>query len=317
MTSGPGVVAAGARTLWLPPDADRTALGRLPAGVTELAWGQAAPYVAFVVLPPPSREEFAALLPSMTSLDVVQTLNAGVDWVPALPSGVRLCNAGGVHDGPVAEWVVAVMLADAKRLPHFLESQLAGRWDDTGNLAFGDGVPARDLSGSRVLIIGHGSIGRAVAARLAAFGCEVVGISRRERADTRPMSDLPALLPTVDVVVLLAPATPETHHLVDAAFLAAMKPGSLLVNAARGALVDHDELLAALRGGQVRAALDATDPEPLPDGHPLWSAPGALITPHVAGSSARWLVRAYTLVGEQIRRWAAGTELRNIRDSGY
>lgn len=305
------------RTVWLPPDADRAALGELPSDLVETAWGRSPAEVSFVVLPPPARGEFAALLPAMSSLDVVQTLNAGVDWVPPLPSGVRLCNASGVHDGPVAEWVLAVILADAKRLRHFVDQQRAGHWDETANLAFAHGIPARDLDGSRALVIGHGSIGRAVAARLAPFGCEVVGVARRQRPDSRPLSDLPSLLPPADIVILLAPATPHTRGLVDAAFLAAMKPGALLVNAARGALVDHEALLTALHAGRIRAALDATDPEPLPDGHPLWSAPGAFITPHVAGSSAHWQARAYALVGEQIRRWAAGEPLLNVRDAGY
>jgi phosphoglycerate dehydrogenase-like enzyme len=280
-------------------------------------WGDGPEEVAFVVLPPPGRQAFSDLLPRMARLEVVQLLNAGVDWVPALPAGVRLCNGSGVHDGPVAEWVVAVILAMEKRLPHFVDRQREGRWDATANLAFADGVPARDVSGARVLIVGHGSIGRAVAVRLAAFGADVTGVARRERADTRPLPELPDLLPDADVVVLLAPATDETRGLVDAAFLDRMKDGALLVNAARGSLVDTDALTAAARAGRVRAALDATDPEPLPDGHPLWSTPGILVTPHVAGSSAHWQDRAYALVGDQLRRWAAGEPLRNVRDAGY
>jgi phosphoglycerate dehydrogenase-like enzyme len=280
-------------------------------------WGDGPEEVAFVVLPPPGRQAFSDLLPRMARLEVVQLLNAGVDWVPTLPAGVRLCNGSGVHDGPVAEWVVAVILAMEKRLPHFVDRQREGRWDATANLAFADGVPARDVSGARVLIVGHGSIGRAVAVRLAAFGADVTGVARRERADTRPLPELPDLLPDADVVVLLAPATDETRGLVDAAFLDRMKDGALLVNAARGSLVDTDALTAAARAGRVRAALDATDPEPLPDGHPLWSTPGILVTPHVAGSSAHWQDRAYALVGDQLRRWAAGEPLRNVRDAGY
>ncbi len=305
------------RVVWLPADADDQAIGPLPDTVARQPWGDRAGDVGFVVVAPTARTRFAAELGSLTSLDVVQTLNSGVDWLPPLPAGVRLCNASGVHDAPVAEWVVAVVLADAKRLPHFVDAQRAGRWDHTANLAFADGIPARDLAESRALIIGHGSIGRAVADRLRAFGVEVVGVARRQRADTHSLAEIPALLPHADVVVLLAPATPATHHLVDAAFLAAMKPGALLVNAARGSLVDHDALLDTLRGGRIRAALDATDPEPLPDDHPLWSAPGVLVTPHVAGSSAHWQRRAYTLVGDQIRRWATGAALLNVREGGY
>lgn len=305
------------RRVWLPEGARRQAVGDLPADLDMRGWGDGPEEVAFVVLPPPGRQAFSDLLPRMARLEVVQLLNAGVDWVPALPAGVRLCNGSGVHDGPVAEWVVAVILAMEKRLPHFVDRQREGRWDATANLAFADGVPARDVSGARVLIVGHGSIGRAVAVRLAAFGADVTGVARRERADTRPLPELPDLLPDADVVVLLAPATDETRGLVDAAFLDRMKDGALLVNAARGSLVDTDALTAAARAGRVRAALDATDPEPLPDGHPLWSTPGILVTPHVAGSSAHWQDRAYALVGDQLRRWAAGEPLRNVRDAGY
>jgi phosphoglycerate dehydrogenase-like enzyme len=292
-------------------------MGALPGSLDLRPWGEEPGTVAFVVLPPPARREFADLVPRMTALRVVQTLNAGIDWVPALPDGVLLCNGSGVHDGPVAEWVVAVILAMEKRLPHFVDQQRAGHWDETANLAFADGIPANDIAGARVLIVGHGSIGRAVAARLEPFGAEVVGLARRRRDDTRPLTDLPALLPTADVVVLLAPATDETRGMVDAAFLARMKHGALLVNGARGSLVDQDALLSAAREGRVRAALDATDPEPLPDGHPLWSTPGVLVTPHVAGSSAHWQDRAYALVGDQLRRWAAGEPLLNVRDAGY
>lgn len=304
-------------TVWLPEGAHREAMGTLPQSLEIRAWGDSPEDVAFVVLPPPARQRFAELVPSMSRLRVVQTLNAGIDWVPPLPQGVALCNASGVHDGPVAEWVVAVILAMEKRLPHFVDQQRAAHWDETANLAFADGIPANDVAGSRVLVVGHGSIGRAVAARLAPFGAEVIGLARRERVDTRPLSDLPDLLPTADVVVLLAPATDETRGMVDTAFLDRMKEGALLVNGARGSLIDHDALMAAARSGRVRAALDATDPEPLPDEHPLWSTPGVLVTPHVAGSSAHWQDRAYALVGDQLRRWAAREPLLNVRDSGY
>ena len=303
--------------VWLPPGVDPAALGPLPAAVQLVPWGTRAAEVQVVVLDPGLRAQLVDALPSLTALRVVQTLNAGVDWVPPLPDGVRLCNSGTVHDGPVAEWVVAVLLAVEKRLPHYLHEQRGGRWDPSGNLAFADGVPAGDLAGATVLVVGHGSIGRAVQVRLEPFGTRVVGVARRAREGVHPVAGLPSLLPDADAVVLLTPLTPETRGLVDAAFLARMRPRALLVNAARGALVDTGALLAALQEGRVRAALDATDPEPLPEGHPLWSAPGCLITPHVAGSSAHWRARAYALVGEQLRRLAAGAPPAHVRDQGY
>ena len=303
--------------VWLPPGVGPGDLGAVPEQVELLPWGEQPQDVHVVVLDPGLRAGLADALPSLTALRVVQTLNAGVDWVPALPRGVLLCNSGTVHDGPVAEWVVAVLLAVGKRLPHYLAEQAAGRWDRSGNLAFADGVPADELATSTVLVVGHGSIGRALAARLDPFGTRVVGVARRPRPGVRPVEELPDLLPGADAVVLLAPLTEQTRGMVDARFLAAMRPAAVLVNASRGALVDSAALLDALHAGRVRAVLDSTDPEPLPDGHPLWSAPGCLVTPHVAGSSAHWRARASALVGAQLRRIASGERPEHVRDQGY
>ncbi|MFI0406705.1 2-hydroxyacid dehydrogenase [Actinomadura sp. 3N508] len=302
----------------VPADAGTDAMGPLPDGVELAVLGTGVPAKAeFCVLGPPDGDRFAEILPELTALKVVQTLSAGIDRVPELPAGVTLCNAGGVHDGPVAEWIIGVILAMNKDLPHYLERQRAGEWDTAGNTAFSGAAGAADLAEQHVLIVGHGSIGRALHDRLAPFGTKVTGIARHPRDGVLGPDDLPRLLPGADVIVLLAPLTAETKGMVDAAFLAAMRPGALLVNAARGALVQTPALLGALRAGRVRAALDATDPEPLPPGHPLFSAPGALITPHVAGSSEHWRDRAYRMVGDQLRRYAAGEPLANVRRHGY
>ncbi|MBW8485859.1 2-hydroxyacid dehydrogenase [Actinomadura parmotrematis] len=302
----------------LPGDAPPDALGPLPGGVELAVLDREAPAATeFCVLDPRLRDRFAAVLPELTGLKVVQTLNAGVDWVPKLPDGVTLCNSGTVHDGPVAEWIVAVLLATNKELPRYLDRQRAGEWDAAGNTAHAAGPGSADLAEQHVLVIGHGSIGRALERRLVPFGTRVTGVALHPRDGVHGPDELPDLLPQADAVVLLAPATDRTRGMVDAAFLDRMRPGALLVNAARGALVDTGALLDALRAGRVRAALDATDPEPLPAGHPLWSAPGALITPHVAGSSAHWRGRAYRMVGEQIRRHAAGEPLAHVRRHGY
>lgn len=288
--------------------AELTAAGPLPA---------AAARAEFCVLDPRQRDRFASVLPELTGLRVVQTLNAGIDWVPPLPVGVLLCNSGTVHDGPVAEWIIAVMLAMAKNLPHYLDRQRTGDWDASGNTALADGAGAGELSQQGVLIVGYGSIGRALARRLEAFGTAVTGVARHPRPGVPGPEALPRLLPGADVVVLLAPATEQTRGMVDARFLGAMRPGALLVNASRGSLVDTGALLEALRSGRVRAVLDSTDPEPLPAGHPLWSAPGLLITPHVAGSTAHWRGRAWRMVADQMRRCAAGQPLENVRRHGY
>jgi phosphoglycerate dehydrogenase-like enzyme len=247
---------------------------------------------------------------------IVQVLSAGVDWLAGrLPDDVTLATASGVHDAAVSEWCVAAMLAIERRLLTFHDRQRERRWDhDAGGER--SAAPVHDLEGRSVLIVGHGSIGRALEARLAPFGAEVTGVARTARPSVGTLDDLPRLLPAADVVVLLAPLTPDTERLVDEAFLARMRRGALLVNAARGRIVDTPALERALRAGHVAAALDTTDPEPLPADHSLWEAPNVLITPHVAGSTAQWRGRAHRFVGAQIRRLAAGDAPLNVRYAG-
>ena len=249
----------------------------------------------------------------LDDLRVVQAMAAGVDWLlDAIPSGVTLCDGAGVHDVPVAEWVVMTMLAAYHNLPTYIDAQRRERWHRGGIDAGGD-----DLEGTTVLIVGYGSIGRAVEARLTSFGVKLLRVARHPREGVHPLSELAALLPEADVVVILLPLTAETRRLVDARFLSAMRPGALLVNPARGAIVDTEALTGAVLAGRLRAALDVTDPEPLPDGHPLWSAPGVLITPHVAGSVRKLLDRAWRLIADQVRRYQIGDPLRNVVVDGY
>jgi phosphoglycerate dehydrogenase-like enzyme len=213
-----------------------------------------------------------------------------------------------VHSSSTAEWAAAVILAATRELPRFVLAQAEGRWESG---------PTAELAGQRVLIVGAGSIGSALASRLEPFGVEIVRVARTARKGVHPVSVLPRLLPDADIVVLLIPLTPETSGLVDAAFLGRMKDGALLVNASRGPVVRTADLYAELTSGRLRAAVDVTDPEPLPPGHPLWSAPGLLLTPHVGGAVPGLLRRAYQLVGEQLRRYAAGQPLANVVSNGY
>ena len=270
--------------------------GPLPDGVAAARMLVAAPPLG----PARLREVFAAA----PALEVVQSTSAGNEGLfPLLPDGVALANASSVHAGPVAEWCVAVILAMERRLPAFGALQEQGTWggaDDDGASPVG---PIDDLADRTVLALGHGAIGHALEARLAPFGVRFVGVSRTGELT---LADVPALLPEADVVVVLLPLTDATAGVVDGAFLDAMRPGALLVNAARGGHVDQDALLERLHAGRVRAALDVTTPEPLPPDHPLWRAPGVLITPHVAGAAARTQERAYRLVRDQVRRLAAG-----------
>lgn len=249
----------------------------------------------------------------LDDLRVVQTMAAGVDWlVDAIPPSVTLCDGAGVHDVPVAEWVVMTMLAAHHNLPMHVNAQRTGHWHRGGLDSGGD-----DLEGTTVLIVGYGSIGRAVEARLMPFGVKLLRVARHPREGVQSLAELPALLPRADVVVILLPLTAETRGLVDAQVLSAMRPNALLVNPARGAIVDTKALTGAVLARRVRAALDVTDPEPLPDGHPLWSAPGVLITPHVAGSVRKLFDRAWRLIADQVRRYKTGAPLRNVVVDGY
>jgi phosphoglycerate dehydrogenase-like enzyme len=249
-------------------------------------------------------EGFFAAVPR---LRLVQLLSAGAEqFVGRLPDGVVLCNARGAHTPATAEWVLTATLAAQRGLPFLLGEQTAGRWTPQ---------MATTLVGARILVVGAGDIGRTVGRMLAPFDVRVTYVGRTARADVHGTDELPRLLPEADVVVLLVPVTPETTGLVDAAFLAAMPDGALLVNAARGVVVDTDALLAELSAGRLRAALDVTEPEPLPPGHPLWRAPGLLLTPHVGGLVPETDTRATAAVIAQLARVLAGEPLLNVVDS--
>ncbi|MEV4131314.1 2-hydroxyacid dehydrogenase [Dactylosporangium sp. NPDC049742] len=252
----------------------------------------------------PDVVELAAALPRLA---VVQLMSAGADrWAGRLRPGVQLCDARGVHDSSTSEWVVAAILAYLRDFPHFVRTGREWSYRQTDELA-----------GKRVLIVGAGSIGAAVEARLAPFEVSVTPVARRARDGVHGVDELPSLLPSADVVVLLVPLTPETTGLVSASFLAAMPDGALLVNAARGPVVDTGAILAETVSGRLGYATDVTDPEPLPASHPLWDLPNVLITPHVAGSVRGLLRRAYALAGDQVRRFAAGEPLINVVVDGY
>lgn len=268
---------------------------------------------AFYVVPYMKGTEIAVRpLAAMTSLRVVQTLSAGIDHVTpglgAVPAGVALCNARGVHEASTAELTLALVLASLRGIPGFVQGQEKEEW----RAGF---YPA--LADKSVLIVGYGSIGAAIEDRLAPFECaRVTRVARSarttERGPVHAFTELRALLPEADVVILSTPLTPDTHHLADAAFLARMKDGALLVNVARGPVVDTKALLTELDTRRITAALDVTDPEPLPDGHPLWHAPGVLISPHVGGSTSAFMPRARRLIADQVTRFAAGEALRNV-----
>jgi phosphoglycerate dehydrogenase-like enzyme len=248
----------------------------------------------------------------MAKLEVVQTLTAGYeDVLPLVPDRVTLCNAAGLHDASTAELAVALALASGRHIDVFARDQAAGAWD----FRFG-----RALADQRVLIVGYGHIGAAVEERLRGFEvASVTRLARRGRTGpppVHPFEDLPALLPEADVVFVTAPHTPQTEGMFGPRELALLPDGALLVNVARGKLVDTSALLAELSAGRVSAALDVTDPEPLPPDHPLWHAPGALISPHVGGASSAFFPRADRLIAAQLARYAAGQPLASVARPG-
>ena len=263
---------------------------------------------AELLVPGPENPGVLELLGGMSRLRVIQTLSAGVDWLPPIPSGVTLCDARGTRDIAVAEWVLAAILASTRRLGELRDLQRGHEWQ---------WCTSGELAGSRVMILGYGSIGVAVEARLATFEVDLIRVARHARAGVHSVDDLRSLLGLADIVVVLLPLTPDTRGLLDRDLLACLRPGALLVNAARGAIVDSVALLELLQAGRVRAALDVTDPEPLPADHPLWDAPGTLITPHFAGDTVAAERRAFALVGDQVRRYAQGEPLVNTVENGY
>ncbi|MFG3552781.1 2-hydroxyacid dehydrogenase [Micromonospora sp. NPDC047557] len=306
--------------VWIPHPAGLNLVGELPPDVTvEVAetadrLPSAPSDVRFWVPPFLSGSDATALLHKLPDLEAVQLLSAGADaWVGRMPDGVTLCDARGVHDPSTAEWVVTAILAQLRAFGAFARAQAQRRWAYDGN------APTDELTGKRVLIVGAGSIGTAVRDRLAPFEVSFTLVARTARPEqgVHAVAELPRLLPDADVVVVLVPLTDQTRGLIDEDFLAAMPDGALLVNAARGPVARTEALVAELATGRISAALDVTDPEPLPADSPLWTMPNVLLTPHVAGSVRGLLPRAYRLVGDQVRRFAAGQPLINTVVDGY
>jgi phosphoglycerate dehydrogenase-like enzyme len=301
------------------PYADRAEagrrLGRLPAGLDldfYRADGDALPgtidEVAFYVLPYMKGPAVLDRAAEMAKLQVVQTLTAGYEeFLPLVPPAVTLCNAAGLHDTSTAELAVALALASGRHLDDFARNQSAGAWHP---------VLGRSLADQRVLIVGYGHIGPAIERRLHGFEvASVTRVARRGRPgppQVHPIEDLHRLLPQADVTFIIAPHTPQTEGMIGARELALLPDGALLVNVARGKLVDTGALVAELSAGRIRAALDVTEPEPLPPGHPLWRQPGVLISPHVGGASSAFAPRADRLIAAQLARFAAGQPLGNI-----
>ena len=259
------------------------------------------------VVPTAEDQSLLDVLPDLSRLSVVQVMSAGTDWIEdRVPAQATLCNARGARDGPVAEWVLGALLGATTQL---LACAGARSWDRSHTV--------QDLGDWTVVVVGMGSIGRRLGAYLRPLGTRVVGVGSHARDGLHGPDELASLLPTADAVVVLAPLTEATRGLIGADALQRMRDGALLVNAGRGAVLDTDALVAELSSGRLRAVLDVVDPEPLPDGHPLWETRGLLsMTPHIAGDSPAGNRRAAELAGDQLARWARGESLLNIVRQG-
>ncbi len=243
-------------------------------------------------------------LTQLPKLRLVQMLTAGAEgWVDNLPDGVRVATGRGAHGGSSAEWVLAALLHIYRDLGSFADAKRAKAWTSH---------QTETLVGKRILIVGAGDLAGELVRRLAGFDATATLVGTTARDGVRGVAELPVLLGAHDVVVLTVPVTSRTLRMVDANFLAAMPDNAILVNVARGPIVDTDALLAELSSGRLRAALDVTDPEPLPPDHPLWTAPGLLLTPHVAGNSTGSYERGWAVARAEILRFVNGETPKNL-----
>jgi len=289
---------------------------------------EAGPAIAIDVwIPDPYPAQAIRTWPRLRGVRLVLSLMAGTEWIPkTVGPHVTICNARGAHNISTAEWTIASILAVLKYLPFYFEVQHSGVWKQRFEASAryaaiqGDATPIyppvmlEELTGKKVLMVGYGAIGQQIELMLAPFDVELVRVARSARTEptVHAVDELDSLLPQAEIVILILPATAESHHLIGAPQLALMRQGALLVNAARGPIVDTDALVEALKEGKIRAALDVTDPEPLPEGHPLWQCPNLLITPHVAGSTPQFAPRAVRTAAAELRRYMAGEPLENV-----
>jgi len=280
-----------------------------------------------VWIPNPYANRAALAWPWLRGVRLVLSLMAGTEWIPPLVGPhVTICNARGAHNICTAEWTLGAILAMLKYFPMYYEIQREGKWkrrfEAPSHYAeiTGDKRPIyppvmlEELTGKTVLLVGHGSIGKEIERMLTPFHTHVMRIARTARSaeQVRAVSELDTLLPRADVVVLILPSTDETKDLIGSRQLRLMKQGALLVNAARGPIVNTEALVEALHSGRIRAAIDVTDPEPLPEVHPLWSCPNLMITPHIGGSSKEFSLRGMRTASGEVRRYLKGEPLENV-----
>jgi phosphoglycerate dehydrogenase-like enzyme len=280
-----------------------------------------------VWIPDPYSTRAMRTWPRLRGVRLVLALMAGTEWIPAtVGPHVTICNAHGAHNLSTAEWTVSAILATLKYFPLYLDIQRSGVWKRRFEATkhyeqiSGDKRPLyppvmlEELTGKKVLLVGYGAIGKQIEKMLAPFQVELIRVARNQRTEptVHAVSELDNLLPRAEVVVLILPLNAESQGLIGTRQLSLMRQGALLVNAARGPIVNTDALVEALKSGRVRAALDVTDPEPLPDGHPLWGCPNLLLTPHVAASSPQFAPRSLATAANELRRYIDGQPMQNI-----
>jgi phosphoglycerate dehydrogenase-like enzyme len=284
-----------------------------------------------VWIPDPYPTRAMRVWPHLRGVRLVLSLMAGTEWIPGtVGPHVTICNARGAHNISTAEWTISAILAMLKYLPTYVDIQRSGDWRRRSEVTRAydqlthdprqshPPVKLEELTGKTVLLVGYGSIGKDIERMLDPFHVELIRVARTARSQplVLPVSELDSLLPQADVVVLILPLTVDSQGLIGARQIELMRQGALLVNAARGGIVQTDALVDGLNTGRIRAAVDVTDPEPLPIGHPLWQCPNLLITPHVGGSSPEFGPRSLKIAADELRRYIKGEPLTNVVQAG-
>jgi phosphoglycerate dehydrogenase-like enzyme len=308
---------------------DSDLLTVMPEGVelVALADGLDHPVDIDVWIPDPYPTRALRVWPHLRGVRLVLSMMAGTEWIPAtVGPHVTICNARGAHNISTAEWTLSAILAMLKYLPLYLDIQRSGDWRRRSEASqlyqqvthdrrpYHPPVKLEELTGKKAMIVGHGSIGKDIERLLEPFRVEIIRVARSPRAEplVHPVAEIDKLIPGADIIVLILPMTEQSRGLIGPNQFALMRQGALLVNAARGGIVQTDALVDALNSGRIRAALDVTDPEPLPTDHPLWHCPNLLITPHIGGSSPQFGARSLKVAADELRRYMNGEPLKNV-----
>ncbi len=308
---------------------DHELLRSMPEGIELIPLGDGLdqPVDIDVWIPDPYSTRALRVWPYLRGVRLVLSLMAGTEWIPAtVGPHVTICNARGAHNISTAELTLTLILSMLKYVPLYVDIQRSGDWRRRSEAStvyqqithdqrtYHPPVKLEELTRKTVLIVGHGSIGKDIERLLEPFHVQIIRVARTPRSHplVHSVAELDSLLPSADVIVLILPLTSESKGLIGAHQFSLMRQGALLVNVARGGVVQTDALVEALNSGRIRAGLDVTDPEPLPADHPLWRCPNLLITPHIGGSSPQFDARSLQVAVEELRRYIKGEPLHNV-----